>query len=115
MTVGANQCIGIRNHFALLVRVRPDCLCQVFEIHLMANPCSRRHDAEIVERALTPFEELVTLHISLIFAVYVQLERTGITEFVDHDRVVDNQINGVQRINLLCVPAKSYDSVAHCG
>jgi len=81
----------------------------------MADARSRRHHAEIVERALPPFEELVTLHVALVFAVHVHLKGAGVAEFVDHHRVVDHQIDRVQGVDLLRVAAKRLDPVAHRG
>ncbi len=95
MAVGADQRIGIGHLFAVLVGIAPDGLRQIFQVDLVADARSRRHNAEVVERALTPFQELVAFHIAFVFAVHVHLEGTRVAEFVDHDRVVDDQINRV--------------------
>ncbi len=79
----------------------------------MANPGARGDDAEIVKRALTPFKELITLHISFIFAVYIHLERTRVAKLINHDRVVDDQIHRGQRVDFLCIATQSLDPVAH--
>jgi len=81
----------------------------------VADAGARRHDAEVVERVLAPFQELVTLHVALVFAVHVHLEGARIAEFVDHHRVVDDQIDRVQRVDLLRLAADRDDRVAHCG
>ena len=64
-------------------------------------------DAEVVKGALAPFQERVTLHIALIFAVHVHLERARIAKFVDHDGVVDDQINRVQRVDLFGIATEA--------
>ena len=115
MAVGADQRVGIGDFGARLVRVGPDRLREVFKVHLVADAGARRHDAEVVEGALTPFQELVTLHVPLIFAVHVHLEGARVAELVDHHRVVDHQIDRVQRVDLLRVAAKRLDAVAHGG
>ncbi|OIQ66591.1 hypothetical protein GALL_518380 [mine drainage metagenome] len=81
----------------------------------MANPGARRHNAEVLERRLTPFQEDVPLHVALILAVHVHLEGARVAEFVDHHRVVDHQIDRVQRVDLFRVAAKADDAVAHRG
>ena len=113
MAVCANQCVRISNFFTVLVFVGPDGLGQVFKVHLVADACARWHNAEVVERALTPFEEGIAFHVTLIFAVHVHLESTWVAELVNHDRVVDDQINRVQRVDLLGVAAQGNDAVTH--
>ncbi len=115
MAIGADQSIGIGNHIAILVRVGPNGLGKIFKVHLMANARSGGNNAEIVERVLTPFEEGIALHIALIFAVHIHLEGAWIAEFVNHDRVVNHQINRVERVNLLGIATKRHQRIAHRG
>ena len=49
----------------------PDGLGQVFEVDLVADAGAGRHDAEIVERSLAPFEELIAFHVALVFALHI--------------------------------------------
>ena len=113
VAVCTNQRIRIGNCFAVLVSVCPNGLRQVFKVYLVTDTCARGNNAEIVERVLAPLKECVTLEVTFVFAVNVHLERARVAEFVDHNRVVDNQINGVQRVNLLCVATQRLDAVAH--
>ena len=115
VAVGADQRIWIGDHLAGLVLVGPDRLRQVFQVDLVADARARRDDAEVVERALAPLQEGIALHVPLILAVHVHLESAGIAEFVDHDRVVDDQVNRVQRVDLLGIATKRHDPVAHRG
>ena len=115
MAVGADQRVGIGDLLAGLVRIRPDGLGEVFEVHLMADARAGGHDAEVVEGALPPFEEGIALHIALILAVHVHLEGAGVAKLIDHDGVVDDQIHRVERVYLLGVAAKADDRVAHGG
>ena len=50
---------------------------------------------KLVEGRLAPFQERVTLHVALVFAVHVHLEGARIAELVDHHRVVDDEVHGV--------------------
>jgi hypothetical protein len=79
----------------------------------MADAGSRRNHAEVVERLLTPFEESVPLHVPLILTVHIHLEGTRVAKFVNHHRVVDDQIDRVQRVDLLRIAAERHDPVAH--
>ena len=81
----------------------------------MADAGSRRHDLEIVERLRAPLEELVALAVACIFELDVLAERLGRAELVDHHAVVDDQVDGHQRIDLLRVAAELLHRVAHRG
>ena len=52
-------------------RVGPHRLRQVFEVDLMADAGAGRHDAEVLERALAPLEEVVALAVALVFELDV--------------------------------------------
>src|SRR3546814_12571455 len=84
----------------------PHRLADIFEIDLMADAGAGGHDLEIVERLRAPFEELVALHVALIFERDVILERLGGAEFVDHHRVIDDEMAGHLRVDLLRVAAE---------
>ena len=81
----------------------------------MADAGARRHHAEILERALRPFEKPVALLVLLVFFVDVLLERGIAAEKVDHDRVVDDEINRHQRVDLLRIAAEHLHGIAHGG
>ena len=111
--ISSDECIRIRDFNTVLIFVGPDSLRQILEVHLMTDACARRNNAEVVKRFLAPLKECVPLKITFIFAVHVHLECTRVTEFINHDRVVDDQINRVQRVNLLGVATKGHDTIAH--
>jgi len=56
---------------------------------------------------LTPFQEDIALHVALVFQIDVHLEGARVAELIDHDRVVDDQIDRVQRVDLLRIAAKA--------
>ena len=93
----------------------PDRLRQIFEIDLMADAGAGRNDAEIVERLLRPFQEFVALLVLLVFLVDVLLERARIAEKIHHHRVIDDEIDRHQRIDLRRVAAEHLHRVAHGG
>ena len=81
----------------------------------MADAGAGRHDAEIVERLLAPAQELVALAVALVFELDVLLEAERRAEAVDHHRVVDDEIDRHQRIDLLRIGAERRRRVAHRG
>ena len=81
----------------------------------MADAGAGRHHAEILERALRPFEEAVALLILLVFLVDVLLERGVVAEEIDHHRMIDDEIDRHQRIDFLRIAAEMLHGVAHGG
>ena len=81
----------------------------------MADAGAGRHDAEIAERLLAPFQELVALFVALVFELDIAGERQRRAEFVDDDRMVDDQVDRHQRIDLLRIAAERGHGVAHRG
>ena len=71
----------------------------------MANPGARRHDPEIVERALAPFQETIALAIAAIFEVDIGLEGLAAAERIDDDGMIDDEIDRDERIDLLRIAA----------
>ena len=115
VAVCANKRIRIGDQIAVLIHIRPNRFGQIFKVHLVTNPRSRRHNAEIIKRVLTPFEKGITLHVALIFAIHIHLEGPRIAKLVNHHGVVNDQIHGVQRVDLVRVAAKRLDPVPHRG
>ena len=112
VAVGADERIGERDRARMVLAKEHD-LRQVFEIHLVDDAGARRHDAEIVERLLTPAEEFVPLAIARELHVDVELERVGRVEVVDLHRVVDDEIDRHERIDLLRIAAEPLHRGAH--
>ena len=81
----------------------------------MADARARRHHLEIVERAAAPFQELIAFQIALIFARHIVLERLRRAELVDHHGVIDHQMHGHLRVDLLRIAAQRLDAIAHRG
>ena len=81
----------------------------------MADAGAGRHHAEILERALRPFQEPVALLVLLVFLFDVFLERVLVGEEIHRYRMVDDKIDRHQRIDLLWVAAEMLHGVAHRG
>ena len=114
--VGADQRVGIGvfdRGLPLLDLVGPHRLRQIFEIDLMADAGARRHDAETVEALLAPAQEGIALAVALIFHGRVLLEGTLAAEEIDLHRMVDDEIDGRQRIDLLRIALQRRHRVAH--
>jgi len=79
----------------------------------VADPGVGRDDGEVVERVLTPAQEGVALDVALELALGVAGERVAGAEDVDLDRVVDDQLGGHERVDLLRIATEFGDRVAH--
>ena len=113
MAVGAHAGVGIGNRFAFGVIGRPHALADIFQVHLVADAGARRHGGEVLEALRTPLEEVVTLRIAGIFEFDVLLESLGVAEFINHHRVVDDEVHGNLRVNLGGIAAELADRIAH--
>ncbi len=114
VAVGADQRVGIGDRL-LAFLLGPHDLGQVFEVDLVADAGARRHDAEIVERHLAPAQELVALEVALVLELDVGAEGARIAEIVDDHRMVDDEVDRHQRVDLLGVAAQRAHGVAHGG
>ena len=116
VAVGAHQRVGIGNlnHFAILAFFAgPDCFCQMLQIDLMANARAGGHNAEIFKGLRAPAQKLIALAVALIFQRHIIFQRPGRAEMVNHDGVVNDQIDRGQRIDLVCVTAYFGHGIAH--
>ncbi len=112
--VGADDGVGI-GHCSAVHIVGPDGLGQILQVHLVADAGARGHHAEVVEGRGAPAQEAIALDIALIFPFDVLAEGLGVAEIVDHHRVIDDQVDGVQRIDLFRIGAELGHGVAHGG
>ena len=81
----------------------------------MADAGTGRHEPEVVEGALAPAKESVALLIALHLDRDVALEGVVVAEAVDHDRVVDDQVDGRQGIDDGGILAGGDHRAAHGG
>ena len=115
VAVGADEGVGVGEDGAVGIGARPHRLRQELKVHLMADAGAGRHDAEVVEGALAPLEEVVALGVALVLELDVVAVGLRRAEIVDDDRVVDDEIDGDQRVDLLRIAAEALHAVAHCG
>ena len=108
--VGADDRVGEGDAVAHLDDAR-----EVLEVDLVDDAGVRRHDLEVVERALSPAEERVALLVPLELELDVALDREPRRELVDLDGVVDDELDGDERVDLLRVAALLAHRVAHRG
>ena len=81
----------------------------------MADARARRHRVEIGEALRPPFQEVVALHIALIFDLHIVAECRRRAEFIDHHRMVDDEVHRHQRVDLAGIAAQLRDRIAHGG
>ena len=93
--------------------VHADDARQVLDVDLVHDAGLGRHDAEVAERVLAPAQEHVALAVALVLEVGVQLERAGGAEVIDLHRVVDDELDRLQRVDARRVAAERGDAVAH--
>ena len=88
-------------------------LRQVLEVDLVTMPVSGGTTRKFWKRLLPPAQELVALAVALELELDVVGERIGRAEAVDLHRVVDDQIDGHQRIDAARIAAEAAHRVAH--
>ena len=86
---------------------------EVFEVDLVDDPGVGRHDAEVVERLLAPAQERVALLVARELQRRVQVGGVALRVVIDLDRVIDDELDRLQRVDLLRVAAEPHDAVAH--
>jgi len=86
-----------------------------YSVDLVADTGAGGHDAEILERLLAPLQEAVALTVALVFMLDIARQCGGGAEFIDDDRVVDDQVDRNQRVDLLRIAAQRHHGVAHGG
>ena len=115
MAVSADQSVGIGDRLAALVGAGPHDLRDVLQIDLVADARPWWDDLEIVERLAAPLEEFVAFAVAVIFELDVFLERARIAELVDHHAVIDDEVDGYERIDFLRIAAEAAHGIAHRG
>ena len=88
---------------------------EVLEVDLMDDAGVGRNDAEVVERFLAPAEERVSLPVARELERGVQVGGVPLGVVIDLHRVVDDELDRLQRIDLARIAAEPHDAVAHGG
>ena len=100
--VGAHQCVRVHGGQALGISCR-DHRGQVLQVDLVHDAGTGRHQREVVEGALRPAQERVSLLVALELTRHVHLEGSGNAVVIDLDRVVDDQVHGHDGVDLAIV------------
>ena len=114
VAVCADAGVRISNGFAIFL-FRPDRLSEIFEVYLVANAGARRDHSEILECRRPPAQEFIPFLITLVFHLDVFLEAVWPGEIIDHDRVVDHEIDRHLRVDRVRRSAEIFRGIAHRG
>ena len=79
----------------------------------MHDAKTRRHHAKGVEGLHAPLHELVALVVALKLELHIQVHRIFLAVVVDHDGMVNDQIDRYQRFDFLRVLAEPDGRAAH--
>ena len=76
-------------------------------------PVSGGTTRKLRNAGLAPAQEHVALAIAVVLEIGVQRQRVGGAEVIDLHRVIDDELDRLQRIDLLRIAAERDDAVAH--
>ncbi len=93
----------------------PDGLGEIFEVHLVADAGAGRHDAEVLERALAPFQEDVALAVALVFELDVVGRAPGRAESSTMTEWSMTRSTGTSGLIFFGSPPSWQHAVAHRG
>ena len=74
----------------------------------------RRDDLEAVECLLAPLEECIAFLVTPELKLRIEREGVVRAEMIDLHRMVDDQLGGLERIDLARVAAERLHRIAHC-
>ena len=114
MRIGADDGVGIGAVAAFGVVVENHA-AEVFQVHLVDDAGVRRHDLEVAESGLAPAQEGVAFAVALEFDLVVSRERADAAVVVHLHGMVDDQLGGVDRVDLLRIAAEFLHGLAHGG
>ena len=81
----------------------------------MHNANIGRHGTEILKCLLSPLQEHVSFAVAFQFAIGIKAECFRSSELIDLHRVVDHEIDLLQRIDLFRIASHFPDHIAHRG
>ncbi len=110
--VGADERVGEADGSVRTVGGHDDAR-EVFEVDLVNDAGIGRHDAEVLKRVLAPAQECVPFLVPRELELRVQLKRIRQTEVVHLHGMVDDELDGLKRIDACGIAAKTHDAVAH--
>ena len=105
---------GIRDDTAV-DDVAEDDAREILDVHLVHDAGIGRHDPEVTEGVLSPSQKGIPLAVARELELGVQLKRIAAAEKVDLHRVIDDELDGLQRIDAIGIAAEANHAVAHRG
>ncbi len=102
MRIGAHQRIGVTDSIFI-----DDTLRQVFEVNLMADTQTGRHNSKSVKRLPAPLQELIARMVALEFHCNVSCEGIAGGRKIDLHRMIDYQIDRHQRFHDFWIASQS--------
>ncbi len=111
--VGADEGIGIGQQDPVPVWGAHDHTGQELQIDLMNNPGVGRHHPEVGKGLLSPTQERVSLAIALELALGIDQHRARHPKGVHLYRVVNDQLGGLERIDLFRIAPHLPHGIAH--
>ena len=112
MRVGADQRVRIRHRLAV-ARVLEHDAGEVLEVDLVDDAGVGRDDAEVGEGVLPPAQEDIALAVPRELEIRVELEGVRPAVGIDLDGVVDDELDGLQRVDARRIAAEANHRVAH--
>jgi hypothetical protein len=88
---------------------------QVFKIDLVHDAEARGHYTKSVKGLHAPFHEFIALAVALELELHVEVDGVFLPVVVDHDGVVDHQVDRHQRLDGLGFLAEFERHAAHGG
>ena len=123
MRIGANGRIGIGNRRLGGVAFEGSCpqrsrraeddAREILDIDLMHDTRARRNDSQTGERRLAPLEKRVPFAIALELKIRVLSQRVVRSKVIGLHRMIDHQLDRLQRIDCLGIAAHLRHCVPH--
>ena len=88
---------------------------EVLEVDLVHDACVGRHHAEVLERLLPPPQERVSLLVAAELERGVEVGAVDLAVVIDLHRVVDDELDRLQRVDLPRIASETHDAVPHRG
>ena len=112
MRVGADERIGIGLGHAV-DGLREHDAREVLDVDLMHDASVGRNDLEVVEGTLAPAEKRVALPVARELELGVQGKRVLPAEVVHLNRVIDDELDRLERVHAIRIPLQLDDRVPH--
>ena len=114
MGIRAHDRIGVGEQAAVALGGE-DYRREVFQVDLVNDAGIGRHHAEVAERRLAPAQQGVAFLVALEFEQRVDGEGLRRAVLIHLDGVVDDQVDGDERVGEARVAAHGFERVAHGG